>query len=79
VLRFSVVSREDCDLCEELLAQLRQFCATREAAIDVVDVDSDPDLRRRYGHQVPVLLLDGEPICHGHFDADEVVRLTRPR
>jgi hypothetical protein len=77
VLRFKVVSREDCDLCEELLAQLQQFCAGREAAIDVVDVDSDPDLRRRYGHQVPVLLLDGEPVCHGHFDADEVARLTR--
>jgi hypothetical protein len=79
VLRFKVVSREDCDLCEELLAQLRQFCTTREAAIEVIDVDSDPELRRRYAHRVPVLLLDGEPVCHGHFDAAEVTRLTRQR
>jgi hypothetical protein len=79
VLRFTVVTRADCDLCDELLAQLQQFIAGREAAVDVIDVDSDPDLRRRYGHQVPVLLLDDEPVCHGHFDADEVTRLTRPR
>lgn len=79
MLRFTVVSREDCDLCEELLAQLQQFTAGREASIDVVDVDADPDLRRRYGYQVPVLLLDGEPVCRGRFDVDEVTRLTRLR
>ena len=79
MLRFTVVSREDCHLCDELLAQLRLFTADRAAVIDVVDVDSDPELRRRYGHQVPVLLLDGEPVCHGHFDADEVARLVRRR
>ena len=75
VPRFTVLSREGCELCEEMLAELRSFCGSRAVAIEVVDVDGDPQLRRRFGHNVPVLLFDGEPICHGRFDAPEVERL----
>lgn len=77
--RFTVISREDCTLCEEMLAELERFCTARSAAIRVIDVDTDPVLQLRYAHRVPVLLLDDEPVCHGHFDAGEVERLVRPR
>ncbi len=77
VPRFTLLSRADCELCEEMLAELRAFCESRAVAIEVVDVDVDPQLRRRFGHKVPVLLFDGEPICHGRFDAPEVERLLR--
>jgi len=26
----------------------------------------------RYGHKIPVLLFDGELVCHGHLDPQEV-------
>jgi hypothetical protein len=47
--------------------------------IDVVDVDSDPELTRRYGLSVPVLLLDDTPVCRHRLDPDELTRLLRPR
>jgi hypothetical protein len=47
--------------------------------IDVIDVDSDPELTRRYGLNVPVLLLDGTPICRHRLDTAELTRLLRPR
>jgi hypothetical protein len=47
--------------------------------IEVVDVDSDPELTRRYGLNVPVLLLDGTPVCRHRLDAAELARLLRPR
>lgn len=77
VPRFTLLSRAGCELCEEMLAELRSFCGSRAVAIEVVDVDVDPQLRRRFGHKVPVLLLDGEPVCHGRLDAPEVERLLR--
>jgi len=40
--------------------------------VDVVDVDGDPDARLRFGHKIPVLLLAGELVCHGHLDPAEV-------
>jgi hypothetical protein len=41
-------------------------------AIEIVDVDGDPAARTRFGHKIPVLLCDGELVCHGHLDATEV-------
>jgi hypothetical protein len=41
-------------------------------AVQVTDIDRDPALRERYGHKIPVLLLQGELVCHGHLDPAEV-------
>jgi hypothetical protein len=63
-----------------MLAELQSLGHTQVLPpIDVVDVDSDPELVRRYGLNVPVLLLDGVPICRHRLDADELLRLLRPR
>jgi hypothetical protein len=45
--------------------------------IDVLNVDSDAELVRRYGHHVPVLLLDGEVVCRHRLDVPELKRLLR--
>jgi len=46
--------------------------------IDIMDVDADPELVRRYGLNVPVLLLDGTVVCRHRLDSDELQRLLRP-
>jgi hypothetical protein len=43
--------------------------------IAIVDVDGDPELVRRYGLNVPVLLLDGTVVCRHRLDVDELRRL----
>ena len=45
--------------------------------IEVIDVDSDPILKRRHGLDVPVLLLDGTVVCRHRLDAGELKRLLR--
>lgn len=77
MLRFTIISREDCELCDEMRIELERFCVGRKTHIRVLDVDSDEQLRVRFGLKVPVLMLDGEPVCHGRFDAEEVARLIR--
>jgi hypothetical protein len=47
--------------------------------VELVDVDSDPELTRRHGFDIPVLLLDGTVVCRHRLDADELTRLLRPR
>jgi hypothetical protein len=78
--RLTVVHRHDCELCDEMLAALDALGRTRELPpIEVVDVDSDPELTRRYGLDVPVLLLDGALACKHRLDAAELARLLRKR
>ena len=75
-----LLSRPDCSLCEEFAAELTQF--GREItlpAVSSVDVDSHPELARRYGLDIPVLLLDGIKVCQHRLDCDELRRLLRPR
>jgi predicted thioredoxin/glutaredoxin len=79
-VRLTVVQRHDCELCEQMLAELQRL--GREQAlppIEVVDVDADPDLRRRHGLHVPVLLLDGAVVCRHRLDRPELERLLRAR
>jgi hypothetical protein len=47
--------------------------------LSVVDVDEDPELLRRHGLHVPVLLLDGTVVCRYQLDAAELLRMVRPR
>ena len=76
--RLTLVHRHDCALCEEMLAQLQALGRSIALpALEVVDVDSDPQLRRRHGLDVPVLLLDGAVVCRQRLDRGELERLLR--
>ena len=73
-----VVSREGCGLCADMLRALAEL--ERTAAIPTVtilDVDADPELVRRFGLKVPVLLLDGSVVCHYTLNSKDLLRLLR--
>ncbi len=72
-----VLSRDGCHLCEQMLEELALLeTEGRIPAITLVDVDSDPELARRFGLMVPVLLLDGSVICHYTLNSQELLRLV---
>jgi hypothetical protein len=80
IARLQLLTRSDCGLCEEMRAELQELAAVVTLpSIAILDVDAHPDLQRRYGLKVPVLLLDGVPVCHGHLDVAELRRLLRHR
>ena len=45
--------------------------------VDVIDVDTDSAARVRCGHKIPVLLFDGELVCHGRLDPQRCIRRSR--
>jgi hypothetical protein len=78
MVHWTVLSRPDCSLCEQLLTELAEVLSPAEAArVSVVDIDQDPDLVRKYGHRIPVLLADGEFVCDYRLDRERV-RLHTP-
>jgi len=59
-------SRENCHLCDRLLAAVAPVIADR-ATLEIVDIDSDPALIERYGLRIPILVggdreLSGFPL-----------------
>ena len=61
-----------CHLCEDMRVALEPLAAAAGARLDLVDVDSDPELQTRYDELVPVLLCDGIELCHYHLDEARV-------
>jgi thiol-disulfide isomerase/thioredoxin len=77
-LKLTLLYREDCGLCDEMLLELEQFGQRVPLPpVQALDVDSDPELARRHGLHIPVLLLDGTVVCRTRLDADELARLLR--
>jgi glutaredoxin len=68
--RVVVLTRQGCHLCEEAIAQVAAVCAETGEAYAVLDIDSDPDLQRRYTEQVPVTFVDG--VQHDFWRVDPV-------
>ena len=74
-----LISRQDCELCEQMLSELEQLRHRMPLPpLRITDVDSDPQLQRRHGLHVPVLLLDGSVVCRHRLDVAELRRLLRP-
>ena len=77
MIRWTVYSRADCSLCERLLEELAELLGSEAAAaVEVVDIDGQPELERRYGTRVPVLMADGEFVCAYRLDAERVRALS---
>ncbi len=68
-----VYTRRGCHLCEEALDLLRRH----GLAPELVDIDTDPELRARYNHCVPVVVIDGRERFRGRVDERLLVRLLR--
>jgi predicted thioredoxin/glutaredoxin len=76
--RLSVVHRAGCDHCDDMVRELEALRARVELPpVEVLDVDADATLARRYGSHVPVLLLDGVVVCRHVLDEAELIRLLR--
>ena len=73
-----LLTRPECGLCETMLQELQAL--RKQSAlppIELLDVDSDPQLQQRYGLKIPVLLLDGSPVCSVRLDPEELLRALR--
>ena len=66
--RYVLYSRRDCRLCEEMLAALRAQMG-EGFPVKIVDVDSDPGLKARYGERVPILMDGDTELLRHHYDS----------
>ena len=70
--RLTLVSRQYCHLCHEMEAALAPLSFELGFSVDIVDVDADADLEARFNELVPVLLHDGNELCHHFLDVAKV-------
>jgi glutaredoxin len=74
-----VLTRDGCHLCADAIAVVREVCAEVGTGWTEADVDSDPDWRRHYTDQVPVVFVDGRQHDFWRVDPQRLrAALNRP-
>jgi glutaredoxin len=58
--KLTLYSRRDCCLCDEMKTVIQQVAARTALQLVEIDVDSEDDLKAKYGSEVPVLFIDGQ-------------------
>ncbi len=70
-------TRRDCCLCEEMKGVVRDVAEEVSLEVEEVDVDSEPDLREKFGGEVPVLFIDGRKAFKYRVAARELKKKLR--
>jgi glutaredoxin len=74
-LQVVLYTRDGCHLCEDALKALDASRQRHGFRLSIVDVDSDPQLARKYGEQVPVVTVGGKVRFHGQVNGVLLERL----
>ena len=76
----TVYVREGCHLCQDALAGLRRMRADgARFTLDVVDIEADDRLHRRYLERIPVIALDGRELSDFFLDEADLSRRLEVR
>lgn len=59
ISKLTLYTRKDCCLCEEMKEVVRKAAGELPFEMHEIDVDSTPDLQKKYGNEVPVLFING--------------------
>ncbi len=73
----TLYTRAGCCLCEEARAVLDRVRAREPFTLDVVDIEADDALHRRYLERIPVVAVDGREAFE--YDVDEAALTARLR
>ena len=67
--RVRVLLRPDCHLCHLALERIDALRGTGGGfELELIDIDSDPDLFRANLERIPVVEVDGQPVSELEFD-----------
>jgi len=62
------LTRRGCTLCHDSLPGIEEWASRLGLGVEVIDVDSSPDLSERYGDRVPVVISsEGEVLLWGRW------------
>ena len=64
----TVYSRTGCHLCETAISKIESVKTDSNFNLEVKLIDGDTELEKKYGEQVPVILIDDQP--HDYWRVD---------
>lgn len=75
--RVVIYTRPGCHLCDVAKAVIAHARCDDLFTLEEVDVDSDPELTRRYGYDIPVVTINGAHAFKHRLTAEDFKRELR--
>ncbi len=79
MIRVSIYSRPGCQLCDEMKAVAERAARMVPLTLEEIDVSADAELEKRYGLEVPVLMIEGRKAAKYRVTDTELMRMLRAR
>jgi thiol-disulfide isomerase/thioredoxin len=81
VIALTIYTRSNCHLCQEMKSVVQRVVQDTRAAVQIreIDIGSSPDLEKRYGQEIPVLLVDGKKAAKYRVTETELTRILTSR
>lgn len=76
-LIFSLYSRPECCLCDEMINNLKKWQKQFKFVIKVFNIDDNQELTARYAARIPLLAVNDIEICEYHFDEKSFLQFLR--
>jgi hypothetical protein len=74
-MTLTIYSRPGCHLCEDMMAVIDRLPLRDTLDVRLIDISSNDDLERRYGLDIPVLLVNGTEVAKHRVSEAELSRL----
>jgi glutaredoxin len=78
MIALTIYSRPGCHLCDEMKTLVKQVvnCLPHPVSIEEIDISTNPELERRYGHAIPVLMVNGRKAAKYRVTEADVMRIV---
>lgn len=64
----TLMFRSYCSLCHQMQNALNLLQFELDFELEIIEIDDDPELEKKYNELVPVLLHQQNQLCHWYLD-----------
>lgn len=76
-VQIDIYSRPGCHLCDEAKDVIERVRRRFGFSIRVVNIETDPELEKQYGEEIPVVFINGNKAFKYHVDEAELEKKVK--
>lgn len=77
LIQIDIYSRPGCHLCDEAKEVVERVRARFPFSLRVIDIETDPELQKSYGEQIPVVFINGNKAFKFRVDEAELEKRVK--
>ena len=77
LVQIDIYSRPGCHLCDEAREVVERVRLRFPFLLRVINIETDPELEKSYGEQIPVVFINGNKAFKYHVDEAELEKKVK--